>query len=112
MSWTSWANVALGIWLVIAALVMPRTTGIGITENIVTGSFLAIAALWAARAFRPRMRVVASGTVALCGLWILIAPFALGYSRETLAVANQIVVGLAVVALAVANVATRARTVH
>jgi hypothetical protein len=107
--WISWTNVALGIWLVVSAFVFRHPTGAGITENIVTGLFVSLAALWAARAFRPRVSLIASWTVALTGLWVLVAPFALGYERESAAVANDVIVGLAVVALGSASILAKAK---
>jgi len=102
--WISWTNLACGVWLVASAFVLPQASGTGIIEDVVTGSFAAVFALWAARAFRPTMSLVASWTVALTGLWILVAPFALGYERESASVVNDVVVGLAILSLAAVNV--------
>ena len=108
-AWISWTNVALGIWLVIAAFVFHPRTGVGITENVVTGLFVALAALWAARAFKPMVSLVASWTVALTGLWVLVAPFALGYERESAAVANDVLVGIAILALGTVSIMAKAK---
>jgi hypothetical protein len=103
MRWISWINVALGLWLVVAAFVFRHTTGTGVTEDVVTGLFVALAALWAARAFNPVMSLVASWTLVLSGLWVVAAPFALAYERRSASVANDVITGLAIVALATAN---------
>lgn len=107
-AWISWINVALGLWLVSTAFLFQHRTGTGITENIVTGLFVALAALWAARAFRPTVSLIASGTVALTGLWVLAAPFVLGYERESAAVGNDIAVGIVIIALGVTNTMLKA----
>jgi hypothetical protein len=107
--WISWTNVALGIWLIVAAFLFRHASGVGVTENIVTGSFVALTALWAARAFKPRVSLVASWTVALTGLWVLAAPFALGYERGTAAVANDVIVGCVIVALGTASITAKAK---
>jgi len=108
-SWLSWTNVVLGVWLVAAAFLFRHQTGAGITENIVTGSFVALAALWAARAYRPGVSLVASWTVMLSGVWVLAAPFALGYERESVAVVNDVVVGVVVLCIGALNVMTKDR---
>jgi SPW repeat-containing protein len=103
MAWISWLNVALGLWLVVAGFVLPHVTGAGVTEDVVAGLILALAALWAARAFRPLMSVVASWTVTLSGVWIVAAPFVLHYRDHRAAFADDVIVGLAIVALGTAN---------
>jgi len=108
VQWISWVNVAIGVWLMIAAFLFRHPTGVGITENVITGSIVGLAALWAARAFRPRVSLVASWTVMLTGLWVLAAPFALGYERESAAVLNDVVAGVAIVALGAINVVAKA----
>lgn len=102
-SWISWVNVALGIWLVIAAFVFRHSIGGGITENVIAGLFVCLAALWSAVAFRPQLSLIASVTVVLTGLWVLVAPFVLGYERESAAVANDLIVGIAIAALGAAR---------
>ena len=108
-TWVSWTNVALGVWLVISAFVFRHPSGVGITENVVTGSVVAMLAVWAASAFKPTMRVVASWTVALSGVWVVAAPFILAYERENAAVLNDVLVGIAILALGAANVSSRSR---
>jgi hypothetical protein len=71
---------------------------------VITGLFAALAALWAARAYRLGVSVVASWTVSLTGLWAAVAPFVLGYEHDAPAVANDMIVGLAIFILAMANV--------
>jgi hypothetical protein len=49
-----WINVALGVWLVVAACEVRHASGTAMIENIATGLFVALAALWAALPFRRR----------------------------------------------------------
>jgi len=107
--WISWTNVALGIWLVVAAFLFRHQTGAGITQNIVAGLFVSLAALWAARAFRPTVSLIASWTVVLTGLGVLVAPFALSYERETAAVVNDVIVGVAIIVLGTCSTVIKAR---
>jgi hypothetical protein len=108
MNRISWINVALGLWLVAAAFVLGHATGNAVVEDVITGLLVALAALWAARAYWPFVSVAASVTVALTGLWIAMAPFTLGYQRPTLSVANDVIVGLVICALAWTNVLAKA----
>lgn len=103
MTRISWVNLAAGIWLVVAGLVLPHASGAAVTEDIIAGSLVALASLWAARAYRPTVSLIASWTVALTGLWILAAPFVLAYDRARGSVLNEIVVGAIVLVLAVVN---------
>ena len=112
MTRISWLNVALGLWLIVAGLILPHTSGASVTESIVAGSIVALASLWAARAFRPTVSLVASWTVTLTGIWICCAPFVLGYERATLlGVLNQILVGVAIALLAATNMRRKAALV-
>ena len=112
MSRISWTNVGLGLWLVVAAFALPHATGDGRVEDVVAGLFVALAALWAVRAFRPRISAFASWTVALTGCWVAIAPWVLGYARRSLSVANDVVIGLVVVTLAAVNMWAKDRGMH
>ena len=109
MARISWVNAGLGIWLIVAGVLLPPVSGVGITEDIVAGSFVALASVWAARAYRPTVSLIASWTVALTGVWIFCAPFVLAYERARTAVINQILVGVAIAALAGTNTYRKAR---
>src|SRR5579872_4005702 len=108
MSRKSWINVALGLWLVVSAFALPHYSGISVTQDVVTGLFVALAALWAAEAFGEVVSLVASWVVVLSGVWTVIAPFVLHYERPASAVLNEVVVGLVVTALGLANVVAKA----
>jgi uncharacterized membrane protein HdeD (DUF308 family) len=109
LGWISWVNVALGVWLVVAAFAFSHPAGSGVIEDLIAGLFVALSALWAARAFRPRVSLVASWTVVLSGLWVVAAPFALAYAREAAGVINDVVIGLAIVVLGIVNVSAKNR---
>ncbi len=112
MARRSWVNVALGIWLIIAGLTLPNVSGEGVTEDVIAGSIVALVSVWAARAYRPTVSLVASWTVLLSGLWVVCAPFVLTYDRAQPAVVNQIAVGVAIVALAGVNTLRKGALVH
>lgn len=111
MTRISWVNLVVGVWLVVAGLLLPHRSGAAVTEDIMAGSIVALASLWAARAFRPGVSLTASWTVALTGLWILVAPFVLGYDRPRASVFNEVVAGIVVLALGIVNVRRKAALV-
>jgi SPW repeat len=101
-------TVALGMWLSASAFVLRPASGTAVPEDVITGLFVALAGMWAARAFRPLMSLAASWTVVLTGLWATAAPFVLQYERRSSSVANEVIVGLVIVALETANALTKA----
>ena len=104
MSWIGWTNLGLGLWLAVAGLALPHVRGTARVEEVVAGLFVALAALWAAEAFRPRISAFASWTVALAGAWVTIAPWVQGYYRRAASIENEITVGVLVLTLAAVNV--------
>jgi hypothetical protein len=112
MAWVSWLNVGLGLWLVVAAFVFPHVSGGAVTENIVAGLFVALASLWAARAYNPLVSLVASWVVVLNGLWVAAAPFTLSYAVRRVSGANDVVVGLAIMALATTNMLAKGHRIN
>jgi hypothetical protein len=112
MTWIGWTNLGLGLWLAIAAFALPHVRGTGRVEDVVGGLFVALAALWAAEAFRPRISAFASWMVALSGAWVAMAPWVLGYERRSAAVGNDVVVGLLIVTLAAINMRIKDRRIY
>jgi hypothetical protein len=91
----SWINVLLGLWLTLApfALGYSSVHGAG-AEDVLLGSGIVALALWrAVGADSPGMQGV-SWTVAIAGIWVAAAPFALGYSAIAAAAVNELTVGL------------------
>ncbi len=112
MSWIGWTNLGLGIWLAVAGFALPHARGAGRVEDVVAGLFVALAALWAAEAFRPTMSAFASWTVALTGAWVVIAPWVLGYAHRGAPVENEVAVGVAVLTLAAVNMWIKDRRIR
>lgn len=112
MTWIGWTNLGLGIWLIVAGFVLPHRTGTGLVEDVVGGSFVALAALWAAGAFRLRISALASWIVALTGIWVVIAPWVMHYGRRGPSVDNDVIVGAAIVTLAAINMWIKGRRIY
>jgi small-conductance mechanosensitive channel len=113
--WSSWINLLLGVWLVIAPFALSysglerragtgwstATSRAGSNDTLVGGLVIILAAFaivatadrWRGRLGAQRVRRWASWLIVTLGVWEIIAPFALGYSGTTDALANDILVG-------------------
>ena len=89
--WQDWVNLMLGVWLFIAPYV-----GVGARNDIAAWNsyaagaavvILAIAAL-------SRWRVWEEWVNLVIGLWLVLAPFVLGFTHQPAPMWNQIIVGL------------------
>ncbi len=96
--WQDWANLVLGAWLFVAPFF-----GIGLLHqaavwNAYAAGIAVVVFAWAALVRPQRWQE----WVNLCiGVWLIIAPFALGYAEQSGAMWNHIIVGLLVGADAV-----------
>jgi hypothetical protein len=101
MKWASWTNFVLGVWLIFAPFtLLYAKVQTAMYEDVLLG--LVIGSLALSRAVGPETEAMTqvSWYVATAGLWVLIAPFVLGYAGTTAAVFNDVSVGLVVAILA------------
>ncbi|MHB1416314.1 MAG: SPW repeat protein [Chloroflexota bacterium] len=100
---TSGITAAIGVWEVIAPFVLGYVVLSPAPGNdIIIG--LTIAALGAARAISGDHQTWLSWGHVVVGLWLIAAPFILGYSNIAAATVNDIIVGLVVSALGLVSV--------
>jgi hypothetical protein len=99
----SWVNFILGLWLIVAGFALSTASRPVMAEEIVLG--IIIACLAAVSATRPSALI--SWLVALAGLWTLLAPAAMNYAGVMTSRANDIVVGVIVLVLGIANAVYR-----
>ena len=126
VQWTSGINIVAGLWLIIAPFVLGYVDiRAALWNDIVVG--IIVAAFAVARVARPLMNPSLSWINAVLGLWLIVAPFALGYGRgvdaEALAAEgfvgaaptamwNDIIVGVIILVLgAWSALSARGRTV-
>lgn len=106
-AWQDWVNLALGIWLFLSPWL-----GLAETQSAAWNAWIfgvVVAALAIAALSIPQKWE--EWTNAVVGLWLIIAPFALGFSAEAAAVWNHVIVGVVVAADALwAGLALRRRT--
>ncbi len=96
MKGLSWINFALGLWLLVAAFILPGRTGTVMAEESVAGIAVMVLAYTAAVS-HPRAGT--SWSVAIAGLWILIG----NYAMVNASTVNATIVGVVVLALGTAN---------
>ena len=95
--WQDWAIFSLGLWLAVS----PWLAGYGghpaaTADAAVVGLVLALAGH-----FEASCELSIHGVNLVAGLWLLAAPFVLGFDGLVVAAANSVAVGAAVTALAV-----------
>ena len=103
--WQDWVNLVLGVWLFVAPWIWHSTTPSSATwtnsgpNAWILGGLIFLMSLWALA--MPAVKFP-EWINALAGLWLFIAPWALGFARVTASSAwNQWAVGVIVFVLAV-----------
>ena len=100
VQWTSGVNIVAGLWLIIAPFVLGYDEiRAALWNDVVIG--IIVAAFAVARVARPLMNPSLSWINAVLGLWLIVAPFVLGYGRvvEVEALAAEGAVGAGQIAM-------------
>ena len=98
----SWLVVLAGIWEVAASFVLGYTgTTAALWNAVIVGAVLVVLGAWAALSDRESSDRALDWINAVVGLWLIAAPFVLGYTGTALALWNDVIVGLVVAVLAV-----------
>jgi len=106
--WQDWGNIVLGLWIFASPWVLQHTMAAGTT---VTGVTASSAAMWSL--YIVGIAIAALAAAALLafqtweewinltlGIWLLLSPWALGFSSSTLLMWNAVIAGSLVVVLA------------
>lgn len=105
----SWINFLLGIWLIVSPFaLLYRGISEALWDNVIVGVCVAVLAVWRAVARETEDLAGVSWIMALLGLWTLVSPFLLGYSRMREAMWNDVVVGIVIGVLAIYRASTTA----
>jgi len=100
MKGLNWANFALGVWLVVAPFaLLYRGIQAALWDDVAVGLLIASYSFW--RALEIEELTVANWIVGALGLWALVSPFALHFSRTTIAMWNNVIVGAVVTIVAI-----------
>jgi hypothetical protein len=95
--WQHWASFALGLWLAVSPWVLGYSHLEAATAN---AAFLGLALALGSHFEVSFDEMSAEWFNMAAGLWLVLAPFLLGYSGEVEVTANSIAVGTGVSALA------------
>jgi SPW repeat-containing protein len=99
----TWINFILGLWLIVAGLMLSTAARSVMAEEIALG--IIIACLAAIAIGRPTAAI--SWLIAIAGLWLAIGPAAISYRGMAASRANDVVVGIVVLILGIANAVYR-----
>lgn len=99
----SWINFILGLWLIVAGFALSHGASAIMSEEIVLGIIIALLAIGSVNSTNPAI----AWCVALAGLWTLLAPAVIDYTMHTASRANDIVIGIIVLVLGIANAVYR-----
>ena len=106
--WQDWGNLVLGLWILVSPWVLQLTTAVGAeatggaVNNAATWNLalvgiavaaLAVAAIFAFQAWEEWTNVG-------LGVWLLISPWALGFSSSALLMWNAVIAGALIAVLA------------
>jgi SPW repeat-containing protein len=105
MKWASWTNVVFAVWLILAPWILGYHMIVPTFEDLLLGVSVLIIALWSANTIQDTTGY--AWTNAALGIWIAIAPWGLGYRNLSQALANDVIVGILVAALAVSRATNR-----
>lgn len=105
MKGISWINFILGVWLFFAPFTLGyRGTTIALYQDLVVGFLIAGFALWRALGSNEKSPLAGvSWIVTILGFWVLISPFALEFRSVSVALWNNVIVGIAVAVLGIFN---------
>lgn len=101
-----WINLLIGIWLIIAPFALPATAARAAwaTNDVILGILLIAASAWMLAV--TVLPLGAAWFEILCGIWLIVAPFAMGYRTMQTAMWNDVICGI--VSIIVAAIAAQA----
>ncbi len=89
-----WITAIGGLWEILSPFILGTSSSTGaMVDAIILGAFLVLFGLWVALSrWNSAVRTL-SWINAVLGLWLVLAPFIIGYSSATGAMVNDIIVG-------------------
>jgi hypothetical protein len=92
------------VWLILAPWALGYHSTVPMTEDMLLGICVLVIALWSANA--DQGVTGPAWTNVVLGVWIIIAPWVLGYRGLAPAVANDVFVGVLIVAFSIIRAAS------
>lgn len=101
VNWLNWLVAVAGLWELVSPFVLDYSTiTVAMWNAIIVGVVLIVLGAWAALYKEARTDRTLDWINAILGVWLVVSPFALGYSATVTAMWNNIIVGLVVLVLA------------
>ena len=92
-------NILAALWLIVAPFVLALTGNMQVFwDSVIVGVIVLVLA--AIREFSPAHNVWLSWVNVVLGLWLIVAPFALGFTTLSLTLWNSVLVGVVIAVLA------------
>jgi SPW repeat len=102
--WQDWCNLALGVWLIVAPFMLGTSADSTSTWNaIAVGIVIGVLAMYALVV--PQSATV-EYVIAIVSAWLIVAPFAFGFTGLTAAAWNAWIVGVCALILSLWAVPT------
>ena len=96
--WPDWVNLILGVWLLVSPFLLGFSAqGDAMWNALIAGALIALVALGAMFKFH----ILGEGLNFLLGLWLVVSPWALGFSAFGTATWNHAIAGILVALFAV-----------
>jgi len=111
----NWIVALLGLWQILAPFVLGYSNiTYALYNAVAVGVLLIVFAVWSIRAPNVSTASTLNWINVILVLWLIAAPYVLGYSAVDRAVVNTLIVGIAVVVLEILATMTMRRqiTVH
>jgi len=105
-----WINGIVGLWLLAAPFVITfgHINAVWAANDVILGLLLILCSFWISASPTPAIGM--SWFEVICGIWLVLSPFVLGYTAVGGAVANDVIAG--VVAILVSAIVTSDFTRH
>ena len=96
----NWGVAVIGLWEALAPFILGYSfIAAALANALVIGITIIILAAWAGLTSNLISERTLDWVIAVLGLWLIAAPFVLGYSDLTIAMWNAIIVGVVVAGL-------------
>ena len=107
MKWTSWCNLILGIWLIIATWAVGFMTTATATNSFIIGVIVIAAALAALSSLAAARG--ARWVNLIAGIWLIVSPWVLRFGTNVNVIANDVIVGVLIAVFAWIGLGTMRR---
>src|SRR5262245_1730955 len=100
MKRVSWVNLGLGIWLLVAPLIL-NTSGIALVSSVLSGILVIVLAALSLRA--PLRNHVTAWMSLAAGMWVFFSPWILNFNSQTPVVAKSALTGALIMIFSIAR---------